>query len=282
MGGKNKSKFDFDSGSMFYYIFKKFKILFWVSFIAFVVSFAVSFMIRPKFKSTVIMFPTAGASISKSLVSEYYNSMKGSFNTLGEEDEAEQLLQVLNSEDLMLRIIDKFSLMKHYGIKKDSKYPITRLYKKFEKNFSFRRTEYMSVEINVLDWDPELAAKMANYTSDMIDTIMNKMQKERARQGYALIEREYENLRNHMTFLEDSMSNLSKFGVVEFESQMRSLSKAYGDALAKGFSDRALEIQKRIQVAAKYGPTYMSMNRQLTYDAEQLGKLFLVLLWASV
>ena len=42
---------------------------------------------------------------------------------LGEDEELDQLMQVLQSDEIRRRIVEKFDLMNHYEIKPDSKYP---------------------------------------------------------------------------------------------------------------------------------------------------------------
>jgi len=51
----------------------------------------------------------------------------------------------------------------------------------------FRLTEYMSVEISVMDRDPDLSASIANDISDLVDTVYNSMKKERAAEALRLV-----------------------------------------------------------------------------------------------
>ncbi len=57
-------------------------------------------------------------------------------------DQAEQLLQVLHSEPIRTRIIEKYNLMEHYEIDPEGKYPRTKLYEQFRSNINFRLTEF--------------------------------------------------------------------------------------------------------------------------------------------
>ncbi len=69
---------------------------------------------------------------------------------IGEEEQAEQMLQILNSSGSGIRLLREYDLMNHYEIGLDSKYKKTKLFKAYESNISFRRTEYMAVKISVL------------------------------------------------------------------------------------------------------------------------------------
>ncbi len=271
--GKNKSNYNFYSGNLLYYIFRKFKILLTISAIAFIVSAIVSLMITPKFKSSVVMFPVSSTSVSKSLLSINYASSKGSLMSFGEEEEAEQLMQVLNSEEIRSRIIKKYNLMKHYKIDSTSRYPYTKLYNEFKSNFSFRQTEYMSVIVEVLDPSPDTAALMANEAAALVDTVMNRMQKERAMKAFLLVKNEYQNRVNYISALEDTLDYLRSKGVIEYEKQAEVFSKGYADALINRNQSAAEELDRRLKNLAKYGGKYLSINEFLKFEKEQLAYL---------
>jgi len=201
--------YNFSSVDLLIYIWKKRVILIGVGLIAGIASIIISVLITPMFQSSVIMFPASSASISKDLLSQNYSGRQN-VHGFGEEEQAEQLLQILNSEPIRSRIIQKYNLMEHYEINPDEKYPLTRLYETYKSNINFRLTEYMSVEISVMDRDPEYAANIANDISNLVDTVFNSMKKERAREAFHLVEREYLEAAHNLTVLRDSMSQLSE------------------------------------------------------------------------
>ncbi|MGM0474822.1 MAG: hypothetical protein ACQERV_11800, partial [Bacteroidota bacterium] len=100
-------------------------------------------------------------------------------------------------------------LMEHYEIDSDSKYPMTELYDQYKSNINFRLTEFMSVEISVMDKDPELSAAIANDIADLVDTVYNDMKKERAREALRLVEREFRGAERNLEQLQDSLNQLS-------------------------------------------------------------------------
>jgi uncharacterized protein involved in exopolysaccharide biosynthesis len=67
----------------------------------------------------------------------------------------------------------------------------------------------MSVEISVMDRDPEYAADIANDIAALVDTVYNNMKKERAREALRLVEREYREAAQKLAVLRDSMSLIS-------------------------------------------------------------------------
>jgi uncharacterized protein involved in exopolysaccharide biosynthesis len=68
----------------------------------------------------------------------------------------------------------------------------------------------MSVEISVMDRDPDYAANMANDISDLVDTVYNNMKKERAWEALRLVEREYKEAAMNLAILRDSLNLLSR------------------------------------------------------------------------
>ena len=208
MENAKQTGYNFSSVDLLIYIWKKRTILIGVGLIAGIASIIISMLITPMFQSSVIMFPASNASISKDLLSQNYAGRQN-VHGFGEEQEAEQLLQILNSEPIRSRIIQKYELMEHYEIEQGEKYPLTRLYETYQSNINFRLTEYMSVEISVMDQDPEYAANIANDISALVDTVFNGMKKERAREAFRLVEREYLEAEKKLAVIRDSMELLN-------------------------------------------------------------------------
>ncbi|MCK4345713.1 MAG: hypothetical protein KAX05_10550 [Bacteroidales bacterium] len=263
--------FRFDSIDLILYVYRKKIPLIVISLFAFLVSLIASLTIPPKFKSTVIMFPTSSTSVSKTLLTD--NPSQKGILTLGEEEEAEQMLQILNSGQIRDRIIMKYDLMDHYEVDPDSKFPLTRLRNKYKKNISFKKTKFMSVEISVLDTDPQMAANIADNIASLVDSTMNLMQQDRAFLALKVVEDEYFSLRDQIRVLEDSLNVLRGFGVYEYESQAEVFSDAYAIAIAAGNVNGAREIEKKLKVLEKYGGAYVSIRDFLEFEKKHLSEL---------
>jgi len=208
MENKQQTGYNFNSVDLLIYIWKKRWTLIIVGFITAVASIVISILITPMFESSVIMFPASSASISKELLVQNYSGRQN-VHGFGEEEQAEQLLQVLNSEPIRTRIIEKYNLLEHYEIDPEGKYPLTELFEQYKSNINFRLTEYMAVEISVMDKDPEISANIANDISDLVDTVYNDMKKERAVEALHLVEREYREAEENLVTLRDSLNLLS-------------------------------------------------------------------------
>ena len=233
------------------------------------VLFSSPLFITPLYKSTVILYPTSSNSISKVLISTTYQSNKDILE-FGESEQTEQMLQVLNSNRIRDKVIERFNLMEHYGINSNQKYPYTKLNKLYDDRITFRRTEYNAVRITVLDSDAELAAKMANDIAELFDTTMNAMQKEVATKAFHLVETEYNSLCHEMAVLEDSLNTLRALGVFDYESQVEMLSQQLAVELGKGNNQGVKNIQGQLDILAQYGGAYYAITEKLDHDRLQL------------
>ena len=99
------------------FAWKKKWILIALSSIAFIASVIVSLTITPRFKSSVVLFPAASVSLSKSLVeTSSISTDNRDILSFGEDEEAERMLQILHSNQIKDHIVKKFDLMNHYEI----------------------------------------------------------------------------------------------------------------------------------------------------------------------
>ncbi|MGE4290075.1 MAG: Wzz/FepE/Etk N-terminal domain-containing protein [Salinivirgaceae bacterium] len=268
---ETNNEYRFDSVDLILYLWDRKWPIMGITTVAAIVSIIVALLIPVKFKSEVILFPAAASSVSHDLLSS--NISKKEILRLGEDEEVEQLLQVLQSDEIRDRIIEKYDLMNHYQIDSTSKYPFTALHKEFSENISFTPTKFMSVRITVMDTDPKMAAGIANDISNLVDTIRNKMQTERAYEALHLVEKEYFTQRDQIQQLEDSLNVLRSFGVVDYESQAEVLTDAYGQAIIQGKNEAARKLEAKLNVLAKYGGAYVSIRDYLEFEKKQLSNL---------
>jgi uncharacterized protein involved in exopolysaccharide biosynthesis len=180
------------------------------------------------------------------------------------------MLQVLHSDQVRDHIIKKFDLMKHYKIDSTSAFPKTQTENTYKGHVKIKRTEFMSIEIGVLDTDPQLAADMANEIAAYADSTFHNMQKARAMQAFAIVDKEYKRSENEIRQFSDSIQKIRKLGVIDYESQAASLNTAYANALEKGNSATAESILSRLKVFSEYGGKYVELSQKLRVEIERL------------
>jgi LPS O-antigen subunit length determinant protein (WzzB/FepE family) len=262
--------FVYDAFDLIRFAWDKKWILIGCSAAAFIASVIISFTITPRFKSKVIMFPAASVSVSKNLVeTSVITSDTKDILTFGEDEEAERLLQVLSSDQVREHVIQQFSLMQHYKIDTASKFPYTQLMNKYKSNVKFRRTEFLSIEIEVLDEDAQMAADIANSIALYIDSVYYKIKYSRAKEAYSIVENEYNDSRKNISLMTDSLNKIRSFGVNDYESQSEGLNKAYAEALGSGNMKLVNNIQKQLDVMAKYGGIYVELSDKLEWEIER-------------
>jgi uncharacterized protein involved in exopolysaccharide biosynthesis len=270
----NHSDWVTNSYDLVHFIWKNKWTLVLVSAIAFASAVIISLSITPRFRSNVVLFPAASVSLSKSLVeTTSISTDHRDILSFGEEEEAERMLQILHSNQIKDHVMRKFNLMQHYEIDPASAYPYTRLDKKYKANITFRRTEYMSIEIGVLDTDPQMAADIANEIALYIDSAIHTMQHERAMEAFQVVETEYRNLQAEIEVISDSIQKIRQLGILDYESQASSLNNAYADALSEGNTAAAQAVQSRMRLLSAFGGIYVELSRKLETEMERLGLL---------
>jgi len=256
-----QENYTYHSIDIFKFLFRNYKAILIITMLGAISSIIVSLLITPKFKSAVIIYPASTSSVSKALLTDMTMTPKDVMK-FGEEEETEQLMQLLQSDEIKARIILKYDLAAHYNIDKNSKYYKTALLNEYTDNISFRKTEYQAIEIKVLDTDPAFAAAIANDIAALLDSVYNSIQKVRAGKALEVVENVYHDQLKNVKELEDSLSILRKLGVYDYVNQSAALNEAYANALSSGALSNAGIIKQKLDLISKYGSAYISLTRQ--------------------
>lgn len=234
--------------------------------------FSSKYFITPLYKSQVVLFPTSTNAISKALISTTYGG-KEDILEFGEDEQVEQMLQILNSNKIRDSIISKYQLSSHYKISETDELQYTKLYKRYESNIRFKRTENSAVKIIVYDRDAKTAANIANDISVLYDYVKNNMKRQRAYVGFKIVEREYLKLKAEIAVKEDSLTALRKLGVHDYESQSEMINRQMGMEIAKGNDVGIERLQKQLNILALYGGPYVSIRDALEHDKKLLSEI---------
>lgn len=272
MNKRTRTPDDFNSLNVMFFIYKWRKQLSIVGVSAFIVSCIVALTIQEKYKSTVILFPATTNSISKALLTES-STNKEDVLQFGEEEEAEQMLQILSSDEVRTRICEKYNLMAHYEIDPEDQYKRTKLYDQYFENISFKRTEYMSVKIEVMDQSPDTAAMIANDIAALHDSTKTRIQHERAKEALRIVEREYLSKLEEIRTMEDSLKVINSYGVFDYESQSEVTSEQYAIAISKNDQRAIKSLEEKLQIIGKYGSAYVSLRDNMYMQRKQLNLL---------
>jgi uncharacterized protein involved in exopolysaccharide biosynthesis len=166
-----------------------------------IISAAVSLTITPLFRSSVILFPATNVIETQTL----FGLQNTSTPLFGDETATEKVLQILRSDNIKDYLVAKYDLMKHYRIGANAKYKYTLLNMRMKKYIMSRKTQYNSVEISVLDSDPQIASSMANDIARQIDTVFNEIVRDAGRKSFIAINNSYNEQLSRVKMLEDSV-----------------------------------------------------------------------------
>lgn len=228
-----------------------------ICFIAALVSAGASFMIEEKFRSAVIMFAAPQHSIGEQF---YEDTKKNDLLQYGDKEDGERLLQILQSDRIRERIIQKYNLWEHYDIKVDQKGANTLMQKEYDSNVNSRLTRFGSIEIEVLDKLNSRASDMANDIAYLADSVANKLRNDRAMQAFNYVSGSLDQVREEIRVLEDSLGVLYSYGVYDFSKQIEGLNEQYATAIVAGRNKEAETLRQQMDRLSFYATVFNKLS----------------------
>ena len=206
--------------------------------------FSSASFIEPKFKSTAVVYPVN--------IVPYSN-----------ESATEQLLQLFQSADVKNKIIEKFDLANHYGLGDNSKEPNSKLILEFNDNVSINKTEFESVNIEILDKDPVKACSMVNQIISETNLKLRQLQREKSMEMHAMYEKQLEIKKQEIDTLKNQMSRLRvENNFIDIGAQAREVTRGVINAK----TGEAARLQSKIQeVGAEYTSLDFRLEAALSY-----------------
>jgi len=263
MKDKIRTEFRPDSVDLINLIIKHIRLFLITGLVAAVLAAAVSFMLKPLYESSVILYPSSNIAETPSLLGE----ISPEATLFGDDDATEKLLQILNSSQVTEYLKTKYDLMAHYNIKPGEKYPNTVIARMMKKYIRSAKTSFGSVEIKVRDRDREIACAMANDIAARADTILNTLQRGASAGILSDINRSYQTQLGLVKQYQDSIVsmsdqyNLRLFAALEAETDYLALIRGrYMEAQALSRQtlpytlvvDRAIIAEKKIWPKRSY------------------------------
>ncbi len=261
-----------DSFDLTIFLWRKRRLIIAMGLLGLVGGIVATLAITPRYRSEVILFPAITNSVSKALLSEQ-STGRDDILALGDEEDAEQLLQILHSDQVRDRTAEKFDLMNVYKIKPDSKHKHSELRDAYEGHVKFEYTKFGSVRVEVLDKDPQRAADMANFMSAQVDSVWNAMAHERAAKGYRIVKESVDQLTAEIKQISDSLAVLRDLGVQDYHTQSERYNEYLGAAIVKGDKRAIDEFERRFAILAKYGGAYVTLQDRQFNEIKRLSVL---------
>jgi uncharacterized protein involved in exopolysaccharide biosynthesis len=211
------------------------------------VIFSSKSFIKPKFKSTAVVYPS-------------------NLTPYSTESPTEQMLQLFASDDLRDEMIRDFNLFEHYEIDTSQEYPLTTLYGIMKENIKIDKTKFESVEINVWDTDPKIASRIADSLIAKMHKKARELQREKSAEVVVIVKQQLDLKKAEMDSMENELMNLrTHYGILDFEEQVRSFSRVYYTELAAGRAggNSNRSIDKTMENLQTKGGEYMSLKEHL-------------------
>lgn len=194
--------------------------------------FSAPYFIHPKYRSTATVYPA-------------------NITCHSDESESEQMLEILESSDIMFKIIEKYDLYKRYDIDPTAKASLAKMMSYYDENVQIEKTPNDAINITVCDEDPQIAADIANSIIEIYDEMVLKLNSQKSEELYEIYLQSAQEKEKAI----DSLSNVlkkmsSEYGLIDMKAQV----KVYSEAAAQG---RNLDEARSILGNWKaYGPDF--------------------------
>ena len=192
---ENKEKLEF-----FAVVRKKIRIILLLVCISTIAALILTFFIHPKYTSFTLVFPTESNSIDEVVRNPQF----------GYDVEADRLIQLLKSWDIMDSITKKFDLIQYYRIDKSDPDWYDELQKKYEEDITINRTVYMSVRISATTKSPQMSAAIVNSMVLLVNKTREKLLKQNTLIATADLQEEYNSLKKDLDSLSFVIGTVSR------------------------------------------------------------------------
>lgn len=214
-------------------------------------------VIKPKFRSTAVLYPAN--------ISPY-----------SDESETEQMLQWLNSRDIMDSMIIRFDLSKHYEIPQSHRHYNSIIEYLYNENVRISKTQFESVRIEVLDTDPVRARDMVYAIIDLLTLKIRKTHKEK----YAEVVTSYKQLLDSKhkeidSVLQQHYILRTVFGLLDYGNQTREVARGHLRTVDGNNAQHVnvLEVEKLKKNLEEKGGDFIYYNTLIYSLLEQLARI---------
>lgn len=209
--------------------------------------FSSPIFIKPKFKSFARVYPT-------------------NLKKYSDESPTEQMIQMLESDAIRDTLCSRFNLDTLYDIDANEPSYKDLLYKEYSDHVQFKKTKFESVEIEVLSTSPQIAFDMVKSIIDLYNIQVKTLQDEKLVEAVNTVKEMKEQKKVEMDFLESELNVLRReFGILDYGSQVKNLSKEYYKLLARSNVDpnKIAKVKAELDNLKLKGVEYENLSARL-------------------
>ena len=185
--------------------------------------FSSEFFVPPHYKSFAIVYPSNIIPYSS-------------------ETPSEQLLQLSESADIRNAVIRKFKLAAHYNIDTTAKSGQSDLIATYQSNVSVKQTQFNSIEIVVLDVNPQIACDMVTEIINSINLKARSLQRDKTKELVVIINNQLQVKKRQVDSITSILQELRvKYQLLDYDIQVKEVTRNYLQALSSGRSKENLK-----------------------------------------
>jgi capsular polysaccharide biosynthesis protein len=207
--------------------------------------------IKPQYKSRAVIYPS-------------------NLSPYGDESETEQMLQLLYATDIKDSLVVKFDLYKRYKIMPNEASHKFYMNETLKERISFSATRYESVEIEVMDENPDTAKLMVDEIMHQLNVKARGIQREKYAEVVLINWNEMEKQRIRVDSMEARLQFLrEEYGILDYMVQSEETLKGYMKMLASNSNATSRKkAEEMLNNLVKKGGEYKKLNRlaDLTRD----------------
>ena len=224
--------------------------------------FSSAIFIQPKYKSTARIYPSKNIYV------------------FSEESQSEQLLEIINAMDIKLRLIDAFNLSEVYKISKQEPQYLTYMLGEFNNNVKFNKTEFETIEIQVLDTDPKRASAMCDSVVTFLDEKVRSLHRLKYEEVVKIARKDYTFLSHQIDSVEEKLNYIRKeYRIVDYVTQAKEITKGMVKVMSDQKKNTAggKELEKWMNDFIDKGGEFVLLEQQQKLLVVQRSELKIIL-----
>lgn len=165
-----------------------------------------------------------------------------------DESETEQMLQLFKSSAIRDSIIKKYDLGKHWGVDPNKKYYLSTLLYLYGQRIEIRKTEFESVEIDVMDYDPKIACDIVNSIITYYDQSVQNLHRIKFQEVVTNFEGVLAKKRNTLDSIQNAIDELTiGKGQPAISQPDPALMKTFAEKVNEKENSKELDLAKRMK-----------------------------------
>jgi uncharacterized protein involved in exopolysaccharide biosynthesis len=213
-------------------------------------------VIRPKYQAEAVLYPMN--------LTPYSN-----------ESSTEQMLQLLESNEIINSLISDFDLYAKYQINPESKGSRYKILKEIKDNIQISKTSFESVVIEVTDYNAEEAKAMVDSIISKVNQIAKRIEQAKAKAEIEALEIIKKQKGQTINNLLDSIRSYSvKYDVLDYIMQSKEVTAGYMEILARNVRGKSYEEAMRLyKNLEQHGRKFHDFHHQLNLTREEYAHL---------